>query len=148
MNVTRLVLEHGMEHEANKPQAPQNASADHLRASAASYAPLNDASASAGSSKPREPPQNFSFPPENSSKGSAVEPEPTQPHLANQTLRLDREESFTPHHTRSYASHEPKGTCEPPLACPEDRGRVRGEHQWVMSGREIMVLFHRRNCVW
>ena len=62
------------------------------------------------------------FPVEEDEGGLEGGPEPTPQPIAAQTPHPTSREEEHANNSRSYASQAPKGPCEPPQACLEDRG--------------------------
>ena len=97
-----------------------NASAESLvEASAAS---LSDSVIQESTSS--RAPQNSYSSTKSPEKGMGGEPEPTLPPFATPTFLGEDVEEFSSQNQRSYASQAPKGTCEPPQVCLQDRNRT------------------------
>ena len=106
-----------------------------VSASAASFPQGQTENAQGTAENTSKTPENTSFPPEMASRGPGGEPEPTHPPVANQTLRLVSGENKNLEENRSYASHAPFGTCEPPRpVCKLEIESGRGG-QWVQAGK-------------
>ena len=114
-----------------------NASASHvgISASAASFPQGQPENVQGIITNASNTPENSSFPPEMASRGPGGEPEPTHPPVANQTLRLVSGENKNLEENRSYASHAPFGTCEPPRPVCKIEIEPGWGGQWVKAGK-------------
>ena len=110
----------------DRPSSNASASSIGVNASAASLSQGQPENAQGTIITASKNPKNTIFPPEMASRGPGGEPEPTHPPVANQTLKLVSGENKNLEENRSYASHAPFGTCEPPRPV----GKLEIEFGW------------------